>query len=823
MDTKQGLAPLIRNATTIALFSLVFLGTAGIADATVGGPTYLYDFKYNPADESVYYVSASQSGRGCPPVLQMLSLRTNVSGDIFSCAQGEELLGRSGYQGGHPAALFQKFEDITRDFERLTHIHLPKNSVSIDLMFESTGGVSGAEAIHGWTNFRAVVYQNGEKITDFPMRGCNREQPFIFAGYAVPGVADKMILLSSGKTDCFEGGYIGEQLHVIENVAPLDTTYWSNFYKSNEPLVPSEVTLVVFEKDTVGRASRTVEDSKNKGGSVRADESVPPRVSGDITVFALVAVLFTALGVILGRTIFRGKSSLKDAGNSDMPTLHDNQGIGVVVWIIIAAVLIGGGYLAVQKSQVGSSEVQDQRKEPMRKEESASRNTSDGAPISEESETVGEFTGFYAPIRKSAWGETKTCDTLVVLDGTAGLVRYFSDMVRSGNTVQSLDEKGRLHITLDFRDIDESVRARIKNATESSPVKVRLQKKVQVGMDAPVCYSFFKILGVTGGQAQVAIRGWNTYRNERYGFEFEYPSDYYVSDVPRPSAGAPFLFIGPSSDSRAIDESHVRIYWPVDNDPAYHPSAQTLFEYKTSYDSRSFRVVVHAQEERTVNGFPSLRQIYSAGPWVEYFSGGRYDFKDEYATENGIRYVFFDNLKSFVILRGSRDVGLLDSIAATFRFINPTPSSAQKQTPTQSSVVPRLLSTSDWKEYKSSSNFIFDYPPSFTLVMEKTGPFLQFTSPLCDFLVLPITLDTVAEAKRLDDIGWKSAMLSDELKAGSRPLAATLRYNEGGALQLIQADGYLPGIRMVMGAKTESVLSTQCIDQFATILSTLVP
>jgi len=37
-------------------------GMVSNVQATVGGPTFIYDFKYNPQDESVYYKTVSESG-----------------------------------------------------------------------------------------------------------------------------------------------------------------------------------------------------------------------------------------------------------------------------------------------------------------------------------------------------------------------------------------------------------------------------------------------------------------------------------------------------------------------------------------------------------------------------------------------------------------------------------------------------------------------------------------------------------------------------------------------------------------------------------------
>ena len=103
------------------LFILIVFGilfTAGNAYATVGGPTFLYDFKYNPADESVYYTLHSESGRGCPPELKKVSLNTLKHSVVYSCAEGEKLA------IDDSNIVRNKINEITSGFKNLIPINL---------------------------------------------------------------------------------------------------------------------------------------------------------------------------------------------------------------------------------------------------------------------------------------------------------------------------------------------------------------------------------------------------------------------------------------------------------------------------------------------------------------------------------------------------------------------------------------------------------------------------------------------------------------------------------------------------------------------------
>ena len=76
----------------IFLFILMSFFVSENARATVGGPTFIREFKYNPLDESVYYIQTSESGRGCPPGLHKISLNTSQSQVVYSCDQGEKFI-----------------------------------------------------------------------------------------------------------------------------------------------------------------------------------------------------------------------------------------------------------------------------------------------------------------------------------------------------------------------------------------------------------------------------------------------------------------------------------------------------------------------------------------------------------------------------------------------------------------------------------------------------------------------------------------------------------------------------------------------------------
>jgi len=245
-----------------ALFVLT-LGLVSLApkeaDATVGGPTYIYDFRYNPADESAYYIEQSESGKGCPPALVRLPLVSGISETVFSCDQGSDLLQTSGRRDSY-SVVDEAIAEITRTFKYVTPISLKANNISIDVDFLKVNYVTPDST--EWVlsrDFAVKVFQQNKKVYEFTLTGCDLVQPFHFTGYAIPGFNHKMLLLTSRKSNCWEGGYVGEVLNVLSGIDILDRTYTEGAYKYKSILSPNESTLVVFENEKV-EIPKTIKD-----------------------------------------------------------------------------------------------------------------------------------------------------------------------------------------------------------------------------------------------------------------------------------------------------------------------------------------------------------------------------------------------------------------------------------------------------------------------------------------------------------------------------------------------------------------------------------
>ncbi|MFA6135814.1 MAG: hypothetical protein WC705_00385 [Candidatus Paceibacterota bacterium] len=275
----------------VAMFAVLVFGGVLVNDveATVGGPTFIYGFKYNPVDESVYYIRVDQGGRGCPPELMKMSLATGQSQMVYSCDEGEKL--------NDVSAVNLIISNITSGFKDLTPINLIKNRISIDVNLVDYKKYDPNTDEILLANFKASVYQDGKEVTNFPVTGCNLEQPFTFAGYAIPGFDKKIVLLLSTKGDCWESGYTYETLYVVGGVDNLDKSSISGgYYKGDWALAPNEGTLVVFEPD---KLNSNIENNNTNTPNQNTDSDSNNMYYYLIGLF--VAIVLLLVGIMLGR------------------------------------------------------------------------------------------------------------------------------------------------------------------------------------------------------------------------------------------------------------------------------------------------------------------------------------------------------------------------------------------------------------------------------------------------------------------------------------------------------------------------------------------
>lgn len=293
-----------RTALTLVIIFIALLPIT--SHATVGGPTYIYSFKYNPTNESVYFVKQSESGKGCPPELLKMALATGATDAVFSCDQGITLMTADINVGYTPVNT--AINNIIKNFKDLTQIHLPKNNIAVDVNFVRSEKYPNDDFV-AQPHFIAKVFQDNIMLAEVPIVGCALDQPFVFAGYAIPGFEKRIVLLLSTKGDCYEGGYINETLYTVGDIAHIDRTPVGDSWKIASPLVLSAATLAVFEKDIVG-ANADPTDSDGTVDTVpipTTEEESSQDNSYPLIPLALATVIGMVIGFVISALIFRSR------------------------------------------------------------------------------------------------------------------------------------------------------------------------------------------------------------------------------------------------------------------------------------------------------------------------------------------------------------------------------------------------------------------------------------------------------------------------------------------------------------------------------------
>jgi len=119
------------------------------------------------------------------------------------------------------------------------------------------------------------------------------------------------------------------------------------------------------------------------------------------------------------------------------------------------------------------------------------RSTGSSSPVG-----LLEVTGYYTKVEQSAYGETKTCDSFVILEGSPTFQNTIKELVQSGNSIHSLDANGRPVITLNMSDLGRLDQLSLSRTSASATTTLSLFLPSQRDAGAPICYSAVKILGI---------------------------------------------------------------------------------------------------------------------------------------------------------------------------------------------------------------------------------------------------------------------------------------------------------------------------------------
>jgi len=95
--------------------------------------------------------------------------------------------------------------------------------------------------------------------------------------------------------------------------------------------------------------------------------------------------------------------------------------------------------------------------------------------------------GYYSPVKRSAFEDTKTCDSFTITSGSQELIRAMVDLVDQGNGVHSKNQLNQPVINLGFGLINETEKKAILDSTTEKQIELLVFSGIPHGGGALLC------------------------------------------------------------------------------------------------------------------------------------------------------------------------------------------------------------------------------------------------------------------------------------------------------------------------------------------------
>jgi hypothetical protein len=284
-----------------AVLILSYIINTPVSQATVGGPTYINNIQTDASGQEIIYEVMGGDGRGCPPEIYSYNISTGSTKVLLSCNDSERL---SNFEYETELELtMSKYPVI------LKRIDLNKNKITAEAVV--TGEQEYDESLGNWgkTDFSIDIFQDGIKKMTKAYSGCKPEQQQIIEGYRIPN-SKNMVLVLSTVTDCFEGGYLGQNPFIVPNITVYDATSLS--ITKNQAPTPGNGRISLIASKTASTDTQasiaSIDRDTNMGANTEAgiDNEMQNKTNGDSGLPALNYQIFIGiLLVIILALIFR--------------------------------------------------------------------------------------------------------------------------------------------------------------------------------------------------------------------------------------------------------------------------------------------------------------------------------------------------------------------------------------------------------------------------------------------------------------------------------------------------------------------------------------
>lgn len=109
---------------------------------------------------------------------------------------------------------------------------------------------------------------------------------------------------------------------------------------------------------------------------------------------------------------------------------------------------------------------------------------------------VTTISGYYAQLERSAFEQTKQCDSFIITEGPPALIQSLLSLIKQGNTVYTKNDLDQPIVSLDLNMLTESEKQRLISSSVSKPLSIVLLATNPIYQGVPVCFSHFEILRV---------------------------------------------------------------------------------------------------------------------------------------------------------------------------------------------------------------------------------------------------------------------------------------------------------------------------------------
>lgn len=109
---------------------------------------------------------------------------------------------------------------------------------------------------------------------------------------------------------------------------------------------------------------------------------------------------------------------------------------------------------------------------------------------------VATVFGYYTELERSAWEQTKRCNSFVITGGSSALIHSLLSLIEHGNTLYTKNDLDQPIISLDLNKLPELEKQRLISSSVAKPIFLVLLAPNPPNQGVSVCFSHFEILRV---------------------------------------------------------------------------------------------------------------------------------------------------------------------------------------------------------------------------------------------------------------------------------------------------------------------------------------